>query len=277
MENSDAFAQACADLVGKVATNPTMVDAIIAALESEKLKPNSGPLGISNVLKGAPGRFHLSEFLNSWNSNAPNLNNQQVTATIKSAMACYKLAQSRAHIVDPVWTGPDVSGSELRRTEAVVNEILASAEKELLIVGYWLVTSTEHIRELLDLLIEKSRSGVRVRFIFDSGEKSSGPDNFSALDERWPADLPGAKREVYRWNSTLTQATSNSGFTYDRKLHAKVIVSDHSDALVTSANLTKAGFQENLEMGLRIQGDMAGAIVRHFDLLIDQDILNREF
>ncbi len=74
-----------------------------------------------------------------------------------------------------------------------------------------------------------------------------------------------------------TQATSNSGFTYDRKLHAKVIVSDHSDALVTSANLTKAGFQENLEMGLRIQGDMAGAIVRHFDLLIDQDILNREF
>jgi phosphatidylserine/phosphatidylglycerophosphate/cardiolipin synthase-like enzyme len=232
-------------------------------------------VGISNVLKGAPGNHHLKEFLKAWESNAPSLGAQDVTATIKSALACYRLAEGRAHTVDPVWTGPEVSGSAVRRTEAVVSEIIAIAEKELLIVGYWLVTSTEQIKDLLDLLIDKARSGVQVRFVFDSGEKSSGPDNFSALDQRWPSDLESAKREVYRWSERLATATSMSGHQYDRKLHAKVIVADRRDALVTSANLTKAGLLENLEMGLRIQGPMAGALVRHFDLLIDEGILER--
>lgn len=152
----------------------------------------------------------------------------------------------------------------MRRTEAVVSEIIAIAEKELLVVGYWLVTSTEQIKDLLDLLIEKARSGVLVRFVFDSVKKSSGPDNFSALEQRWPPNLKGAKHEIYRWSERLATATSMSGHQYDRKLHAKVIVADRRDAFVTSANLTKAGLLENLEMGLWIQGPMAGALVRHF-------------
>ena len=275
MTDSDAFAEACSNLVGQVAANPSLADAIVAALESGELTPSTGPVGISNVLKGAPGSHHLKEFLKVWESSAPGLRSQDVTAVIKSALACYRLAQGRAHTVDPVWTGPEVSGSAVRRTEAVVSEILASAEKELLIVGYWLVTSTEQIRELLDLLIEKAHAGVRVRFVFDSGEKSSGPDNFSALDKRWPSNLEGAKREVYSWSEGLAKATATSGHQYDRKLHAKVIIADRRDALVTSANLTKAGLLENLEMGLRIQGPMAGALVRHFDLLINEGILVR--
>jgi phosphatidylserine/phosphatidylglycerophosphate/cardiolipin synthase-like enzyme len=163
----------------------------------------------------------------------------------------------------------------VRRTEAVVSEIVAIAEKELLIVGYWLVTNAAQIRDLVDLLIEKARSGVSVRFVFDSGEKASGPDNFSALDELWPSNLEGAKRQVFYWSKLLSTATSMGGHRYERKLHAKVIVADRRDALVTSANLTKAGLIENLEMGLRIQGPMAKAIVRHFDLLINQQILER--
>ena len=73
----------------------------------------------------------------------------------------------------------------------------------------------------------------------------------------------------------MIKATSKSGHQYDRKLHAKVIVADRRDALVTSANLTHAGLLENLEMGLRIQGVTAGTLVRHFDLLIEEGILER--
>lgn len=275
MTDSDAFIKACVNLVKRVATNPTMADAIVDAMESGKLTPSTGPLGISNILKGAPGNYDLNEFLKAWKSSTPTLSGQDATATVKSAFECYRVAQSRAHIVDPVWTGPEVSGSALRRTEAVVIEILENAQKDLLIVGYWLVTSTEHIRELLDLLRAKARSGVRVRFVFDSGEKSSGTDNFSALKQQWPSNMENAKREVFSWSEGLTKATSTSGHLYDRKLHAKVIVADACDALVTSANLTKAGFLDNLEMGLRIRGPKAEALVRHFDLLIDEGILER--
>ena len=273
--NPDAFAEACSELVGQIAVNAPLADSIVEALSAEQLTPDSGPMGISNALKGHMGSYSLKEFLRSWRDHASHLGPQDVTATLTSALACYRLAQERAHIVDSVWTGPEVSGSEVRRTEAVVSEIVASANKDLLIVGYWLVTSTAQIRTLIDQLIEKARAGVSIRFVFDPGEKAGGPDNFAALHERWPSDLNGAPRRVYTWSDELLKATSRSGYQYDRKLHAKVIVADKRDALVTSANLTHAGLLENLEMGLRIQGATSAAVVRHFDLLIGEGVLER--
>jgi cardiolipin synthase len=274
-EDSYAFATACTKLVGQVAANQSLADAIIASLRSGSLTPRSGPVSIGNVLGGAPGSHNLKAFLKAWGTNVPHMSALDVTAVVQSSLDCYRIAQGQAHMVDAVLTGPEVAGSEVRRTEAVVNEILASANSDLLIVGYWLVTSTTQIKALIDLLIEKARAGVRVRFVFDPGEKSSGLDNFAALSERWPSDFDGAKREVYSWSEGLVRATSLSGLQYDRKLHAKVIVADRHDALVTSANLTHAGMLENLEMGLRIQGVMAGAVVRHFDLLIQEGILEQ--
>jgi phosphatidylserine/phosphatidylglycerophosphate/cardiolipin synthase-like enzyme len=232
-------------------------------------------MGISNALRGFAGTHKLKEFLKAWESHASHLDAEDVTATVKSALACYQLAQGRAHAVDTVWTGPEVPGSEVRRTEAVASEIVASAQSELLIVGYWLVASTIQIRELIDSLKQKAISGVQVRFVFDPGEKSKGSDNFTALSEQWPADLENATRSVFSWGEGLAKATSKAGVHYDRKLHAKVIVADRHDALVTSANLTHAGLLVNLEMGLRIQGPMARAVVNHFDLLIDAGILER--
>ncbi|MBK1620672.1 hypothetical protein CKO42_20010 [Lamprobacter modestohalophilus] len=271
----DAFAQACAKLVGQIAANPSVADAILAALASGLLTADSGPIAIGAVLKGSPGTHHLAAFLKAWGSSAPHLGALDVTAMMNASLACYRLAQSRAHLVDTVWTGPEVAGSAVRRTEAVVNEIVAGAETELLIVGYWLVTSTIQVKALIERLVQKAMDGVSVRFVFDPGEKSGGLDNFAALDERWPAGLEEATREVYSWSETLTKVKDKSGYRYDRKLHAKVIVADHHDALVTSANLTQAGLLENLEMGLRVQGPMASAVVRHFDLLIEEGVLER--
>jgi phosphatidylserine/phosphatidylglycerophosphate/cardiolipin synthase-like enzyme len=51
------------------------------------------------------------------------------------------------------------------------------------------------------------------------------------------------------------------------KLHAKVLVADRGDALVTSANLTSYAMDRNMEMGARIIGQPAADIARHFDLL----------
>jgi cardiolipin synthase A/B len=275
--DSNSIADACSNLVGQVSAQPSLADAIVVALESGKLTASSGPVGISNVLKGAPGSHHLKEFLKAWNLNASHLGALDVSAMVKAALACYRLSQRRAHLVETVWTGPEVLGSEVRRTEAVVTEMLLSAEKELLIVGYWLVTSTVQIRALIETLIQQSRKGIRVRFVFDPGEKSGGPDNFSALNGLWPHDLSGAPREVYSWSQHMTKTTNSSGQEYDRKLHAKVIVADRYHALVTSANLTHAGLLENLEMGFRVQGVTASAVVRHFELLIDEGILERRF
>jgi phosphatidylserine/phosphatidylglycerophosphate/cardiolipin synthase-like enzyme len=57
------------------------------------------------------------------------------------------------------------------------------------------------------------------------------------------------------------------------KLHAKVLVADRRDALITSANLTSYALGRNMEMGVRIVGLPAFDIARHFDLLSSGGIL----
>jgi phosphatidylserine/phosphatidylglycerophosphate/cardiolipin synthase-like enzyme len=273
MQSSNSFAKACSDLIGQVATNSTLANAIVIALATEQLTPTSGPMAMSKVLKGAAGKHYLSEFLKAWKMNAPHLGAKDVGSMVGSSLNSYRIAHDRAHDIDIVWTGPEVSGSEVRRTEAVVREIIAGADRDLLIVGYWLVTGTSQIKELINQLIDKARDGVRVRFVFDPGVKPHGKDNFTALEEQWPSDLVGAPREVYTWSEHMTMAENKAGKAYARKLHAKVIVGDRWDTLVTSANLTNEVRRENLEMGLRAQGVKAGEVVRHFDLLIEEGVL----
>lgn len=267
------FAKACSELIDQFADNPALADSIVAAVAAGHLTRVSGPVGIKNALKGHGGSHRIKAFLSAWGSHASHLAASDVAAALEAALNSYRLALGRAHLVDAVWTGPELTGSELRRTEAVVNEVVASAKKELLIVGYWLVSNSTQVRSLISLLKQKARAGVRVRFVFDPGEKASGSDNFQALNANWPSGMQESPRNVFSWSEGLTKATSKSREHYCRKLHAKVIVADRIDALVTSANLTHAGFLVNLEMGLRIQGAMAGALVKHFDLLIDVGIL----
>ena len=273
--NSEAFVEACSKLVGQIAAHHSLADAIVASVRSEKLSADTGPVGIEKVLKGAPGAYYLKEFLHVWSSSVPHLSPQEVAIFLEAALRSYQLALSRAHVVDSVWTGPEINGSEVRRTNAVVNEIVSGAEKEILIVGYWLVTRTAQISALINLLAKKSKAGVRVRFVFDPGIKSGGPDNFTALNALWPTDLTEAPLEVFSWSESSATISSKTGQQFQRKLHAKVIVADRWDALVTSANLSHAGLLENLEMGLRVRGSTAGTVVRHFELLVQEGILDR--
>lgn len=272
--NNLVFASACSELIGKVATTSKLAESIISAISSEQLTSSSGPMAMSKVLGGSSGKHQLNVFLKAWGKSAPHLSADDVSGYLYSALRCYRLAMARAHGVDTVWTGPEVKGSMTRRTEAVVNEIIAGTREELLIVGYWLITHTVHIKELIELLIQKAEEGVKVRFIFDPAERDSiDEDNFKALQKVWPSNLSNAPRQVFSWREGMEKITNKNGVEYDRKLHAKVVVADRHDALVTSANLTHAGLLQNLEMGFRVEGVMAGAVVEHFDLLIAEKIL----
>lgn len=273
MRNGDLFAKACSALIGQVAINATLAESIIAAIADETLTQNSGPMAKSKVIKGSWGKHQLSEFLKTWGLNAAHLTAEDVSCMLDAALSSYQLAEKLSHRVDTVWTGPDVKRSIVRRTEAVVNEIVEEAKQELLVVGYWLVTSTIQVQELIDLLIAKAREGVKIRFIFDPAEREGSIDNFKALNDKWPNDLQDAPREIYTWSKELEKIVSKNGIEYDRKLHAKVIVADRHDALVTSANLTHAGLLQNLEMGFRVEGNMANVVVEHFELLISERIL----
>jgi phosphatidylserine/phosphatidylglycerophosphate/cardiolipin synthase-like enzyme len=59
-------------------------------------------------------------------------------------------------------------------------------------------------------------------------------------------------------------------------LHAKAVIADLKILFVTSANLTEAAFDKNVEMGLLARDPaLALSAVRHFQVLIERELVRR--
>ena len=85
----------------------------------------------------------------------------------------------------------------------------------------------------------------------------------------WNHDWPGERRPdvFYDPRSVADEAPG-------AVLHAKAIVADDRAAFVTSANLTEAAFDRNIEVGvLTRDAALAAALARHFQALIDRGLL----
>lgn len=168
-----------------------------------------------------------------------------------------------------VWTGPDEGAPTARRTVSVVSEMLKTASSHILIVGYSLFLGAEPTRAIIRRLGELASSGVRVEFIVDgqyAGWDGVDEEGFSVrqIQRFWPEACPLPK--VWSWRSSDDVS----------KLHAKVLIVDRRDLLVTSANLTGAGLALNLEVGIRTSGSTAAACSDHFTRLINLGLFNDE-
>ena len=57
-------------------------------------------------------------------------------------------------------------------------------------------------------------------------------------------------------------------------LHAKAVIADDEAAFVTSANLTEAAFDRNIEVGVLTRDRaLAASLARHFGTLIERGLL----
>jgi phosphatidylserine/phosphatidylglycerophosphate/cardiolipin synthase-like enzyme len=147
-----------------------------------------------------------------------------------------------------------------------VRELLRRARVEVLVVGYWIAARDDGegiIEEVITSLAEAVMRGTGVRVIVDERVRPDGRDNRSILVSAWPHSI--ALPRILTWH--LPRGNQHL------KLHAKVLVADRRDALVTSANLTSYAMDLNMEMGVRIVGHPAGDIAKHFDLLEAAGIL----
>lgn len=137
-----------------------------------------------------------------------------------------------------VWTAPGAPAAA-RRTAQVVSDVVAGAQRTLLVVGYSL---TKAAGPFIDQVAAAARRGVGCSFVADRME-----DKLETLVKLWPDDvgLPAL------WTRPPDPEDEMSA------LHAKFIVVDGHRLLVTSANLTYHGFHGNIEMGVLIEGPTA--------------------
>jgi len=243
------------------------LESVCSALESGRLGREStaaarGAVAAGNgTLEGC-----LRRLQESWTIAGGDIPGRSVALALRTAVAAVSVFRRQVPSTQVVWTGPKVEGSFLRATREVVREILRAAQSELHVVGYWIAARDDGegiIEEVIALLADAVRRRVSVSVVVDERVRPDGRDNRRVLVSVWPSGVPLPK--ILTWR--LPPGDQHL------KLHAKVLVADRRDALVTSANLTSYAMDRNMEMGVRIVGHPAGDIARHFDLLESYGVL----
>jgi phosphatidylserine/phosphatidylglycerophosphate/cardiolipin synthase-like enzyme len=184
------------------------------------------------------------------------------------------LAERRAQRgpeLELVWTGPEATVSHARSNAVVLRQLFEGASESVLVGGY----AFDHGSDLFEPLHRAMRDRRVVAEIFmdlrgdarpgESAERFAAEciDRFFA--ENWP--FVGPRPAVYY--APLTAARGAS-------LHAKCVVVDARDSLVTSANFTDRGQTRNLELGVLIRDrSFAEILVGQWRGLIAQGIVRR--
>lgn len=259
MTTSETFARLAE--IAMVLDDAAGLERTCDALERGRLERGS-TAAMRAALAGGNGTIEaaLRSLVEVWNRGVDHLSPSAMAALLRTTMAATSALRRRVPATEVVWTGPKVDGSFLRATREVVREILRDARHELLVVGYWIAARDDGegiIEEVIDSLADAVGRGVAVTVIVDERVRADGRDNRGILISAWPpaVSLP----RVLTWRLPADDKYL--------KLHAKVLVGDQRDALVTSANLTAYALDRNMEMGVRIVGKPAMEIARHFDML----------
>lgn len=245
------------------------IDLVCGALDAGRLNRDSTST-VRAVVSGGNANLDVQLRLlqKTWTDVAPHLSATDISLLLRTSAAAASLVKRQHPATQVVWTGPTVDGSYLRSTSETVRDLIRQASKDLLVVGYWIVARDDGegiIWEVIASLAEAVRRGVAVTVIADERVRPDGMDNLRALKSAWPIDV--AIPKVLTWRLPSDDA--------HLKLHAKVLVADKNDSLVTSANLTSYALHRNIEMGFRVSGRPAHDIATHFELLEAHGILGR--
>lgn len=210
------------------------------------------PASVAAVRQALPAghRDHIDPLNNAWAAN-PDAHGTSIALALETALASKVSAATVS--VDVVVTGPDSPAAPVRLTSQVVRQLIESARLRVTLVSY-AAYQMPTIIAALDAAIGR---GVRVDLILESPEKLDGGGGAAAY----------AKYRVYHWPLDQREPP-------EAKLHAKAVIVDSRDVLLTSANMTNAAYDKNIELGLLCSGGpTAGRVQKHFDALITRGVL----
>ena len=254
---TDAIADAALDVPGQ-----HLIAAAAAIHDFPRCSPES-LAALINAIPAANYRRHATTIAQAWNDR-PGQAGAAVAAALRSAAATAAAARTE-HAVSLVWTGPPPGVTGLRATRSVLDELIANATRSLMLVSF----VSYNVAELTDSLADAIERGVEVTLILETPDDPGGP---LIVDADHPFEPIKATANFYRWPSEARQAF----FATTARLHAKCVIADRSAALITSANLTSAGINDNLELGILIKaGPLPDKLSQHLESLIEKGSLER--
>lgn len=167
-----------------------------------------------------------------------------------------------------VWTGPEVSGLHARETRQVFDELIGRAEHSLWISTYAYFDGKRAFETLAARM--DSMADLKVSMLLNIPRKSHHASAAEAVAKAakglWRYNWPGERRpRVFYFPESLEEDDSLKAV-----LHAKAIIRDEREVLVTSANFTESALDRNIELGVLLHDQpLARQVVRHYQRLIE--------
>jgi len=241
-------------------------DRLVSALESGLLGPSPTLASLRSVLGNREDAEDLAASL-------VELGRLGISGPAAAAwLRTVERAAARTQKPDLVWSGPEVPGLHARDTRRVYEELLGSAERSIWASTYAFFDGPKAV-EVLARRIEATPA-LRVTLLLNIQRKRGDTTASEQLvrrfaDHFWKTDWPGSSRPSVFYDPRSLDPEGPGGV-----LHAKAVVADDEAAFITSANLTEAALDRNIELGVLIRDRaFALAVGGYFRSLIDRDLL----
>ena len=233
-------------------------------LEAGLLKPPFGPLTLANHVASQ----HTGTVSECFEVLARrDLSPSQMALILQAFATGRQIGEEGSPTVSIVVSGPDAASTS-RDTGVVMRELFAKARKRVLAVGF-AVHQGKSVFEVLARRMDKDE--VRQATLCLDVRRQPGDTSMDSqlilrfaqnfVENEWPGTrMP---RVYYDPRSLALSGRTASA------MHAKCVVIDGLEALVTSANFTEAAQTRNIELGLLIEDSLVSRrIEEHFDTLI---------
>ena len=235
------------------------------ALESGLLTPPYSAIAVRSTVGGEHQDAVLG-VLRAW---------EQIGVSPEAGVAWLRSlarATERTPAPDFVWTGPEVVGLHARDTRRAYEELIGAARHSIWVCSYAFFDGPRAFATLAGRL--DSNSLLKVTLLLNIDRRRGDTTASDSLvirfaDHFWGEAWPGTARPRVYYDPRSVSDDGPGGV-----LHAKAVVADDEAVFVTSANLTEAAFDRNIELGLLVRDrTLAATTVLHFRTLIEHDLL----
>ena len=237
------------------------------AYETEMLPDAPSPVALRSVLGMRDGTDELRADLIELASIG--ISGSAVAAWVRSL----DQVVGGAPPLDLVWSGPEVPGLHARDTRRVYEELVRNATQSVWMSTYVYFDGPRAFADLAERMdqIPGLRAVLMLNIQRARGD-TTAPDQLVRrfADRFWGTDWPGTSRPAVFYDRRSLDPDGPAGV-----LHAKAVVVDDEAVFITSANLTAAALDRNIEIGLLTRDrTLATSVTTHFRGLIDKRLLS---
>ncbi len=190
-------------------------------------------------------------------------NYEDLILLIKLILKNKKIKNENTLNTSIVWSSPIKYHEEVDQTYSVFLKMINDSQDSIIFVGY-AMTDKEN-QEIFEALKKAAKERkVEIKIIFDKATKA----------KKWGKWTKSPKNIIYKVWGDMTYYPEI--YSYDdakSSLHAKFLIVDNEEILVTSANMTDRAMTRNLEMGIRHKGKSAKDAADLVKLLIEKKII----